>query len=70
MQVGNYCLLMIFFPFVSTAREKAINDLMAYSLLCGCCCYSCCVRTKLRKNFNIEVSSSQISYCSHFVANS
>ncbi|XP_021903934.1 protein MID1-COMPLEMENTING ACTIVITY 1-like [Carica papaya] len=36
------------------SREKAINDLMAYSLLCGCCCYSCCVRTKLRKNFNIE----------------
>lgn len=36
------------------SREQAINDLMAYSLFCGCCCYSCCVRKKLRQLFNVE----------------
>ncbi|KAK9282991.1 hypothetical protein L1049_011218 [Liquidambar formosana] len=39
------------------SRERACNDLMAYSLFCGCCCYTCCVRTKLRKLFNIEGGS-------------
>ncbi|KAF5453706.1 hypothetical protein F2P56_028591 [Juglans regia] len=36
------------------SRERAINDLMAYSLFCGCCCYTCCMRKKLREHFNIE----------------
>ncbi|XP_030932547.1 protein MID1-COMPLEMENTING ACTIVITY 1-like [Quercus lobata] len=39
------------------SRERAINDLMSYSLFCGCCCYSCCIRRKLRKLFNIEGGS-------------
>ncbi|XP_021295617.1 cell number regulator 13-like isoform X2 [Herrania umbratica] len=38
-----------------TSREQAISDLMAYSLICGCCCYSCCIRKKLRELFKIEV---------------
>ncbi|CAL5322731.1 unnamed protein product [Camellia sinensis] len=38
----------------NTSRERACNDLMAYSLCCCCCCYTCCVRRKLRKLFNIE----------------
>ncbi|PSR93220.1 Protein MID1-COMPLEMENTING ACTIVITY like [Actinidia chinensis var. chinensis] len=36
------------------SRERACNDLMAYSLVCCCCCYTCSVRRKLRKLFNIE----------------
>ncbi|KAL0928259.1 hypothetical protein M5K25_000132 [Dendrobium thyrsiflorum] len=31
----------------------ACNDLMAYSLILSCCCYTCCVRRKLRKVLNI-----------------
>ncbi|KAK2982489.1 hypothetical protein RJ640_026332, partial [Escallonia rubra] len=38
-------------------RESACNNLMAYSLFCGCCCYTCCVRRKLRKLWNIEGGS-------------
>ncbi|PON45728.1 PLAC8 motif-containing protein [Trema orientale] len=37
------------------SREQAINNLMAYSVFCGCCCYTCCTRRKLRQLFNIEV---------------
>ncbi|KAK7847364.1 protein mid1-complementing activity 1 [Quercus suber] len=39
------------------SRERAINDLMSYSLFCGCCCYSCCIRRKLRELFKIEGGS-------------
>lgn len=28
---------------------------MAYSVFGGCCCYSCCIRRKLRGLFDIEV---------------
>ncbi|XP_059666785.1 protein MID1-COMPLEMENTING ACTIVITY 1-like [Cornus florida] len=38
-------------------RERACNDLMAYSLLCGCFCYTCCMRGKLRKLYSIEGGS-------------
>eukprot|EP01018_Ginkgo_biloba_P001081 Gb_13422 [translate_table: standard] len=33
--------------------ERACNDLMTYSLVFGCCCYTCCIRRKLRKLLNI-----------------
>ncbi|XP_010658232.1 protein MID1-COMPLEMENTING ACTIVITY 1 isoform X2 [Vitis vinifera] len=39
------------------SRERACNELMTYSLFCGCCCYTCCVRRNLRKHFNIEGGS-------------
>ncbi|KAB1199964.1 Protein MID1-COMPLEMENTING ACTIVITY 1 [Morella rubra] len=32
---------------------EACNDLMAYSLILSCCCYTCNVRRKLRKTLNI-----------------
>jgi len=32
---------------------EACNDLMAYSLILSCCCYTCCIRRKLRKVLNI-----------------
>ncbi|KAK6932973.1 PLAC8 motif-containing protein, partial [Dillenia turbinata] len=38
-------------------REQALNDLRVYSLFCACCCYTCCVRRKLRELFNIEGGS-------------
>lgn len=50
-KVGLLVLTMLI-----TARERACNDLIAYSLFCCCCCYTCSVRRKLRKLFNIEVS--------------
>ncbi|KAI5065855.1 hypothetical protein GOP47_0018479 [Adiantum capillus-veneris] len=34
--------------------EDACNDFMTYSLVLSCCCYTCCVRRKLRKRYNIE----------------
>lgn len=39
------------------SREQAINTLMAHSIFCGCCCYSCCIRKKLRETFNIQGGS-------------
>ncbi|XP_038723721.1 protein MID1-COMPLEMENTING ACTIVITY 1-like [Tripterygium wilfordii] len=35
------------------SSAEACNELMAYSLILSCCCYTCCVRRKLRKTFNI-----------------
>ncbi|XP_010933352.1 cell number regulator 13 isoform X1 [Elaeis guineensis] len=35
------------------SSAEACNDLMAYSLILSCCCYTCCVRRKLRKMLNI-----------------
>ncbi|CAM8899982.1 unnamed protein product [Rhodiola kirilowii] len=32
----------------------ACNDLMAYSLVLSCCCYTCCIRRKLRKTLSIK----------------
>ncbi|KAH0686086.1 hypothetical protein KY284_016639 [Solanum tuberosum] len=39
------------------SRKHALNDLLTYSLFCGCCCYTCCVRRSLRRLFNIEGGS-------------
>ncbi|GAB4827633.1 hypothetical protein Ancab_034518 [Ancistrocladus abbreviatus] len=36
------------------SRERACYDLSTYGLFCGCCCYTGCVRRKLRNHFNIE----------------
>ncbi|KAG2696499.1 hypothetical protein I3760_07G061300 [Carya illinoinensis] len=35
------------------SSAEACNDLMAYSLILSCCCYTCNVRRKLRKMLNI-----------------
>ncbi|CAM8934694.1 unnamed protein product [Rhodiola kirilowii] len=43
---------------VATQRHmssaEACNELLAYSLILSCCCYTCCIRGKLRKMLNIE----------------
>lgn len=44
--------------FRPIASAEACNDLMAYSLVLSCCCYTCCVRRKLRQMLNITVCSS------------
>uniref|UniRef100_A0A5B6ZPK9 MCAfunc domain-containing protein n=1 Tax=Davidia involucrata TaxID=16924 RepID=A0A5B6ZPK9_DAVIN len=61
----NLCLKTFFYPCgtfsriatVATNRHmssaEACNELMAYSLILSCCCYTCCIRTKLRKMLNI-----------------
>ncbi|CAJ1942309.1 unnamed protein product [Sphenostylis stenocarpa] len=36
------------------SSAEACNELMAYSLILSCCCYTCCIRTKLRKMMNIR----------------
>ncbi|KAL3838900.1 hypothetical protein ACJIZ3_023499 [Penstemon smallii] len=36
------------------SSAEACNDLMAYSLVLSCCCYTCCIRMKLRKTLNIR----------------
>lgn len=46
----DWCIFFI-------ASGEACNDLMAYSLILSCCCYTCCVRGKLRKMLNIKVRS-------------
>ncbi|MED6121325.1 hypothetical protein PIB30_029208 [Stylosanthes scabra] len=59
------CIKTCFFPCgtlskiatVATYRPissaETCNDLLAYSLILSCCCYTCCIRRKLRKMFNI-----------------
>lgn len=54
-----FCPCGTFSKIASVARNRnissgeACNDLMAYSLILSCCCYTCCVRRKLRKMLNI-----------------
>ncbi|KAF8036864.1 hypothetical protein BT93_C2552 [Corymbia citriodora subsp. variegata] len=38
------------------SREAAINNVFAFSLVGGCCCYTCCTRRRLRELFNIQGS--------------
>lgn len=33
---------------------EACNAMMAYSLIFSCCCYTCCIRRKLRKQLSIQ----------------
>ncbi|CAL9780015.1 unnamed protein product [Musa acuminata subsp. burmannicoides] len=61
----SLCFKTFFYPcgtfsqIASVAKNRqvssaeACNDLMAYSLVLSCCCYTCCVRRKLRNMFNI-----------------
>uniref|UniRef100_A0A7C8YDV8 MCAfunc domain-containing protein n=1 Tax=Opuntia streptacantha TaxID=393608 RepID=A0A7C8YDV8_OPUST len=63
---SNLCARTFFFPCgtfskiasVATNRhmssEEACHDLLAYSLIFSCCCYTCCIRGKLRKMLNIK----------------
>ncbi|KAI3464800.1 hypothetical protein Pfo_021463 [Paulownia fortunei] len=43
---------------VATGKEissaEACNEIMAYSLILSCCCYTCCLRRKLRRTLNIR----------------
>ncbi|KAF7809628.1 protein MID1-COMPLEMENTING ACTIVITY 1-like [Senna tora] len=39
------------------SSAEACNELMAYSLILSCCCYTCCIRRKLRKSLNITLTS-------------
>ncbi|KAJ0964068.1 hypothetical protein J5N97_029190 [Dioscorea zingiberensis] len=60
------CLKTFFYPcgtfskIATTANNKhissaeACNDIMAYSLILSCCCYTCCVRRKLREMLNVR----------------
>ncbi|KAL8151719.1 hypothetical protein V2J09_021527 [Rumex salicifolius] len=59
------CLKTLFFPCGTFAKIATVannryissaevcNELFAYSLILSCCCYTCCVRKKLRKTLNI-----------------
>ncbi|KAJ1693923.1 hypothetical protein LUZ63_010621 [Rhynchospora breviuscula] len=61
----SLCLKTFFFPcgtfskIASVTKKRpvssaeACNDLMAYTLILSCCCYTCCVRRKLRQMLNI-----------------
>ncbi|KAF4375056.1 hypothetical protein CsatB_024275 [Cannabis sativa] len=61
----SLCFKTFFYPCgalskiatVATNRHmssaEACNELMAYSLILSCCCYTCCIRRKLRKTLNI-----------------
>ncbi|KAM5546845.1 hypothetical protein ABKV19_001389 [Rosa sericea] len=63
----SLCFKTFFYPCgtfskiatVATNRHmssaEACNELMAYSLVLSCCCYTCCIRRKLRKTLNISV---------------
>ncbi|XP_057784092.1 protein MID1-COMPLEMENTING ACTIVITY 1 [Salvia miltiorrhiza] len=60
------CIKTLFFPCGTLSRIASVaanrhisaaetcNDLMAYSLILSCCCYTCCIRRKLRKVLNIK----------------
>ncbi|KAJ9703793.1 hypothetical protein PVL29_005179 [Vitis rotundifolia] len=61
----SLCIKTFFYPCgtfskiasVATNRHmssaEACNELMAYSLILSCCCYTCCIRRKLRNMLNI-----------------
>ncbi|CAL9124901.1 cell number regulator 13-like [Musa acuminata AAA Group] len=61
----SLCMKTFFYPcgtfsqIATVAKNRpvtsaeACNDLMAYSLILSCCCYTCCIRRKLRKMFDI-----------------
>nr|AFK40961.1 unknown [Lotus japonicus] len=63
----SLCMKTFFYPcgtfskIASVAKNRPIssgeacNGLMAYSLILSCCCYTCCVRRKLRKMLNITL---------------
>ncbi|XP_010467573.1 PREDICTED: protein MID1-COMPLEMENTING ACTIVITY 2-like isoform X1 [Camelina sativa] len=65
----SLCLKTFFFPCCTLAKistvatntkissAKACNELMVYSLILSCCCYTCCIRKKLRKTLNIKGGS-------------
>jgi len=38
-----------------TASTEVCKNLIVYSLILSCCCYTCCIRKKLRKTLNITV---------------
>ncbi len=44
------------------AQAQACNDLAFHALYGGCYCYTCCIRRKVRKRFNIEVSFDHPSF--------
>lgn len=43
---------------VATSKDissgDACNEIMAYSLILSCCCYTCCLRRELRRSLNIR----------------
>ncbi|KAL9393894.1 hypothetical protein Peur_013179 [Populus x canadensis] len=59
------CIKTLFYPCGTFAKiatvaknrhissAEACNELMAYSMMLSCCCYTCCVRRELRKTLNI-----------------
>ncbi|XP_024032819.1 protein MID1-COMPLEMENTING ACTIVITY 1 [Morus notabilis] len=61
----SLCIKTFFYPcgtfskIATVAKNRhmspaeACNELMAYSLILSCCCYTCCIRRKLRKTLNI-----------------
>ncbi|CAG7860771.1 unnamed protein product [Brassica rapa] len=63
------CLKTFFFPCGTLAKistvatnkqitsSEACSELMVYSLILSCCCYTCCIRKKLRKTLNIKGGS-------------
>ncbi|XP_024016648.1 protein MID1-COMPLEMENTING ACTIVITY 2 isoform X2 [Eutrema salsugineum] len=65
----SLCLKTVIFPCgtlskISTVAKnrhisstEACNELMVYSLILSCCCYTCCIRQKLRKTLNIKGGS-------------
>lgn len=44
--------------------EEACNNVMTYSLMFCCFCYTCCFRRKLRKRFNIQGGCCE-DFCTH-----
>ncbi|GER40843.1 PLAC8 family protein [Striga asiatica] len=51
---GNWQGNMYSRVFNTTASAQTCNDIMAYSLILSCCCYTCCLRGKLRRTLNIK----------------
>lgn len=47
---------------IIAASAEACNEMMAYSLVLSCCCYTCCIRQKLRRVLNIKVPCTNLAY--------
>lgn len=51
---GTFSDIAAFASGGKVSPEDACSNLMTYSLVLSCCCYTCCYRRKLRKRYNIK----------------
>ncbi|KAL8128931.1 hypothetical protein V2J09_018086 [Rumex salicifolius] len=59
--IGTFCFPCGTFSRIASVAKnqpmspgEACNELLAYSLVLSCCCYTCCIRKRLRNMLNVK----------------